>query len=243
MAVVAVTPIQIKSLREQIYDYLRDQLNTGGLRPGAFIDLNELAGRLGVSRTPLRDALLQLEVEGFVTILPRRGIRVNDLTLDDIRHIYEIVGALEASALAIAGSSLGPDAIRRMKEHNQAMARAVENDDFEDFYAHNLAFHDVYLEGCGNTRLAALVRTLKQRLYDWPRPKRLFKDWETSSVGEHAEVVRRLEAGDPRGAADFVREVHWSYDVQERFVLRSEYAKADAKADSRIDPKPGAEGR
>jgi DNA-binding GntR family transcriptional regulator len=235
MAAAVVTPIQIKSLREQVYDHLREELNRGGLRPGAFIDLNELAGRLGVSRTPLRDALLQLEVEGFVTILPRRGVRVRELTLEDVRHLYEIVGALEASALHTASPSLGKHQIRRMREHNEAMAAAIEKDDFEDFYAHNLAFHDIYLDGCGNPRLAALVRTLKQRLYDWPRPKRLFVDWEASSVREHAEVVRLLEAGDHRGAAGYVREVHWSFDVQEPFILRSEYATGDTqpRADER----------
>src|SRR3989338_542914 len=95
-----------RSLREQVYDFLRAEMASGGLQPGAFLDLNELAQRLGVSRTPLREALLNLENQGFVTVLPRRGFRLNELTLDDIPPFYEIIGALEAAVLPPAGFSL-----------------------------------------------------------------------------------------------------------------------------------------
>ena len=65
--------INSRSLRGQVYDYLRDAINRGSLEPGAFIDQNALSAAMGISRTPLRDALIQLEAEGFVSILPRRG--------------------------------------------------------------------------------------------------------------------------------------------------------------------------
>ena len=91
----------IKSLKELVYEYLRDQMRSGDLLPGAMIDMNETAERLGVSKTPLRDALIQLDMEGFVSILPRRGIVVNPLTLKDIRQYYEIIGALESTALLL----------------------------------------------------------------------------------------------------------------------------------------------
>ena len=91
----------LKSLKEQVYDYLRVQMNEGRLRPGAFLNLNDISRELGMSRTPLRDALFQLESEGFVTIFPRRGVVVNTLTLEKIRNIYEILGALESAALLL----------------------------------------------------------------------------------------------------------------------------------------------
>ena len=92
----------LKSLKEQVYDYLRVQMNEGRLRPGAFLNLNDISRELGMSRTPLRDALFQLESEGFVTIFPRRGVVVNSLTLEKIRNIYEILGALESAALLLS---------------------------------------------------------------------------------------------------------------------------------------------
>ncbi|MGH9323583.1 MAG: GntR family transcriptional regulator, partial [Vicinamibacteria bacterium] len=81
--------LTLKTLREQVYDYLRERLNRGDLLPGVTVDLAKLSRKLGVSKTPLRFALFQLENEGFVTILPRRGCVVNVLTLDEIRSIYQ----------------------------------------------------------------------------------------------------------------------------------------------------------
>ena len=96
---MAQEKLTLKTLREQVYDYLRESLNRGDLVPGATVDLAKLSGKLGVSKTPLRFALFQLENEGFVTILPRRGCVVNVLTLGEIRGIYQIIGSLESSVV------------------------------------------------------------------------------------------------------------------------------------------------
>jgi DNA-binding GntR family transcriptional regulator len=212
------TPLQTRSLREQVYDYLRAEMARGGLQPGGFIDLNELAARLGVSRTPLREALLHLESQGFVTVLPRRGFRLNALTLDDIRHFYEIVGALEAAALRAAGPSLGPADFARMRALDAAMAEAVTARDFDRYYEANLAFHDVYLRRSENARLVAQVHLLKQRLYDWPRRETMVQAWEQHSVVEHEEFLGLLERGAIDEAAAHLQNVHWSFAVQERFI-------------------------
>ena len=92
-----------RSLREEVYDYLRNEMNRGDLQPGSFLDLNDLAKRIGVSRTPLREALLHLEIQGFVTVLPRKGFRLNPLSLDDIRNYFEIIGALESAMMKGVG--------------------------------------------------------------------------------------------------------------------------------------------
>ena len=213
------SPLVLKSLREQVYDHLRLLLNRGELRPGAFLDLEALEARLGVSRTPLRDALLQLESEGFVDILPRRGVQVRALTREDIRHLYEIVGALEGAALLAAFPAARAGRRRRRSDRlNREMKRAVEAGDFDRYYERNLAFHDVFLDRCDNERLVRLVRTLKQRLYDWPRRRGFVKAWERASVGEHAAFARLVAEGEARAAADHLRDVHWSYAVQERFI-------------------------
>jgi len=224
----AQSPLVLKSLREQVYDHLRLLLNRGELRPGAPLDLDALAARLGVSRTPLRDALLQLEWEGFVTILPRRGVQVRPLTRDDIRHLYEIIGALEGAALLAAFPLLGRAEAAALRRLNLEMKQAVEADDFDRYYERNLAFHDVFLDRCRNERLVRLVRTFKQRLYDWPRRRGFVKAWELASVGEHAAFARLVARGEARAAADHLRDVHWSYAVQERFV--EQYYFADEAA-------------
>jgi DNA-binding GntR family transcriptional regulator len=210
--------LQTRPLREQVYDFLRMEMARGGLQPGAFLDLNDLAARLGVSRTPLREALLHLESQGFVTILPRRGFRINPLTLDDIRHFYEIIGALEAAALRHVGRVLGPADVARMRALDADMADAVTARDFDRYYAANLAFHDAYLLRSDNARLVAHVHLLKQRLYDWPRRDGMLQAWEQHSVVEHEDFVRLLEQGRIEEAAAHIQDVHWSFEVQKRFI-------------------------
>jgi DNA-binding GntR family transcriptional regulator len=224
----SATVLQTRSLREQVYEYLRDQMASGGLQPGAFLDLNQLAKHLGISRTPLREALLHLESEGFVTVLPRRGFLLNALSLDDIRHFYEIIGALEAAALKSAGSSLGPDDFVRMRQLDARMAEATAARDFDRYYESNLAFHDVYLGRCDNARLVAQVHLLKQRLYDWPRREGMIQAWEQHSVVEHEDFLQLLERGAINEAAAHLQDVHWSFKVQETFIHAYYFAKPPA---------------
>jgi DNA-binding GntR family transcriptional regulator len=221
--------LNVKSLKEQVYEYLREQLRTGALRPGAVIDMAETSSRLGVSRTPLRDALLQLEMESFVTILPRRKVVVNALTLQDIRDFYEILGALEATALGAAFAKIGAAELALMETLNADMKRAIERDDFDLYYEKNLAFHDVFLGLSGNGYLKKTVGTLKKRLYDFPRQQGFVKEWEQVSIEEHAELIARIRRGRAREAVDQIRDVHWSFTVQEKFILRY-YALANPAA-------------
>jgi DNA-binding GntR family transcriptional regulator len=212
--------LNVKSLKEQVYEYLREQMRHGGILPGSAIDMEETSKKLGVSKTPLRDALLQLEMEDFVTILPRRMILVKALTEQDIRNYYEIIGALESMALLKAAERLKPSDIEAMAALNEAMARAVAAGDFDAYYDKNLAFHNVFLGFCGNASLVKIVNNLKKRLYDFPRLKGFVKEWEETSVGEHQALVDLLRAGRIQDAANHVRDVHWSFEVQERFVRR-----------------------
>lgn len=216
--------LQTRSLREQVYEYLRDEMAQGGLQPGGFLDLNDLAQRLGISRTPLREALLQLESQGFVTVLPRRGFRLNPLTLDDIRHYYEIIGALEASVLKLVGASLTKRDLERMRELDAVMAEATAAEEFDRFFDLNTEFHEIYLERSDNKRLLAQVHLLKQRLTDWPRRKPLLTSWEASCLNEHEHFIQLLEQGRIQEAAAHIQDVHWSFAVQEKYIHQYYFA-------------------
>jgi len=217
--VIETKPIlNIRSLKEQVYEYLRERMRTGELMPGAVIDMEETSRTLGVSKTPLRDALLQLEMEDFVTILPRRKIVVNTLTIRDVRDSYEIIGALESTALLAAFDRFRDEDIRLMEKMNEGMKKAIDADDFDLYYGRNLKFHEVFLDLCGNTNLAKIVNRLKRRLYDFPRPKGFVKEWEEASIGEHRRLLDLIKRGKKEEAAAWVRDVHWSFQVQEKFV-------------------------
>jgi DNA-binding GntR family transcriptional regulator len=210
--------LNIKSLKEQVYEYLREQMRRGEIMPGSAIDMEETSKKLGVSKTPLRDALLQLEMEEFVTILPRRMVVVNSLTKDDIRNYYEIIGSLESMAMLKAFEHLKTSDIETMQKLNAGMKAAIAANDFDLYYERNLAFHNTFLNLCGNDSLVKLVNNLKKRLYDFPRPKGFVKEWEESSILEHQALIDLLGKGRSQDAANHVRDVHWSFKVQEGFV-------------------------
>ncbi|MBP6909505.1 MAG: GntR family transcriptional regulator [Candidatus Aminicenantales bacterium] len=212
--------LNIKSLKEQVYDFLREQMRRGEILPGSVIDMEETSRILGVSRTPLRDALLQLESEDFVAILPRRKVIVNVLTVQDIKNYYEIIGALESIAIIKSFERLTKKDIDFMEQMNQEMKQAIDANDFDLYYEKNLNFHSVYLDLCQNEKLIRLVNTLKKRLYDFPRRQGFVKEWEESSIEEHARLVKCLRQGDKEGAAKFIRDIHWSYEVQEPYIAK-----------------------
>ncbi|HAV41383.1 MAG TPA: GntR family transcriptional regulator [Acidobacteria bacterium] len=214
------TILNVKSLKEQVYDFLREQMRRGEILPGSVIDMEETSKILGVSRTPLRDALLQLESEDFVAILPRRKVIVNVLTVQDIKNYYEIIGALESIAIIKSFERLTKKDIDFMEQMNREMKQAIDANDFDLYYEKNLNFHSVYLDLCQNEKLIRLVNTLKKRLYDFPRRQGFVKEWEESSIEEHARLVKFLRQGDKEGAAKFIRDIHWSYEVQEPYIAK-----------------------
>lgn len=212
--------INHKSLKDQVYDYLRQQLRKGKLKPGDEIKMDKTAQILGVSKTPLRDALLQLAMENFVTIKPRRGVYVNPLTLEDIRNAYEIIGALESLAILKAGPKLTERDLEMMEKLIDGMKKAIARDDFDTYYERNLDFHNIYLNHCGNADLIRIVNTLKKRLYDFPRQSRYIREWEENSIREHENLLALLKEGKYEEASRFIRDVHWSFEVQKKFILQ-----------------------
>ncbi len=212
------TILNLASLKDQVYEYLRSQMRVGELMPGDVIDMNVTSQKLGVSKTPLRDALVRLETEGFVNIMARKGVLVNVLTVEDIREIYQILGALESTAIIAASGTISKREVDRLIKLNEGMRKAIEKDDFSDYYKKNLKFHDVFLELSGNNMLRKTADVLKKRLYDFPRRAGYVKEWEQSSIKEHQQFVAFISAKKYLEAADFIRDVHWSFNVQERFI-------------------------
>ncbi len=209
--------LNIKSLREQVYQFLRDEMHAGRLLPDTTLNLNAISQRLGISKTPLRDALLKLEVEGFVTILPRRGVIINALTLEDVRNFYQIVGALEGAVVEEVFPLLDSSHISALRQITADMREALRRDDFDHYYALNIRFHDVFLDLSANKALHPLIMPMKQRLYDFQR-RPYVKDWEFRNCQEHDTFIDAIKAGDAVEAARLMRDVHWSFEVQEGFI-------------------------
>ena len=224
--------IDVSSLREQVYAYLRSEINQGRILPGANINLKKISSQLGISTTPLRDAIIQLECEGFVTILPRRGVVVKRLTLDEIKDYLEIVGAQESSVLLNVFPRLTGNHIDKLERLNASMVAALNKSDFDKYYNLNIEFHDVFLLLSNNSTLHQIIMPMKQRLYDFPR-RQYITEWELVNCDEHTEFIGLLRQGMPEAAASLWKDRHWSFSYHESYI-RSFYSDASEYLDMRL---------
>ena len=194
-------------LRSQVYEYLRNELKSENLKPGMFVSMNVIMKNLGISRTPLRDALLQLQTEGFVTFLPQRGIRINELTQQDIEDLYEMLGALDSRALLAVFERMGPAQIEKMISINREMRENLSGSQFNRYWNLNTEFHNVYLNLSGNFPILRQINIIRQRLFEFGK-----KDWSRKmremNHTEHLKMIELIEKGEAVAAADFMRDVH-----------------------------------
>jgi len=211
--------LDVLPLREHVYAYLRKQMNLGELSPGSTINIKEIAAHLGISNTPLRDALIQLEIEGFVTILPRKGVRVNILQLQDVKHAYDAIGMVEASIVLSCFHKIKPTHITKLEKLNQIMISDIEKNNFKRLFKTNLEFHDVYINLSGNELLKKFLLPIKHRLYDFPRHN-YDSEWEMSNSIEHQRFIDYLKSGNSKKAAETMQDNHWSFEYQERFIKK-----------------------
>ncbi|MFZ5643758.1 MAG: GntR family transcriptional regulator [Bacillota bacterium] len=211
--------LNVQSLREQVYEYLRNQIQEGKLRPGSSVRLERLTKELNISKTPLKEAFIKLESEGFVEILPRRGIIVKELTHQHIKDYYEILGSLESSVVLWVFDKITGDHIAEMKRLNEELYKALEGNELDRYYQLNLDFHDVFLKLSPNMTLRKFIMPFKQRLYDFPR-RRYWKEWELVNLEEHRKLIQCIEDGDSEGAARVLKDEHWGLKVHEPYFLR-----------------------
>jgi len=228
-----IKPLDITSLREQVYQYIREEITSGKRLPGSCINLKEISRGLGISTTPLRDAIIRLECEGFVTILPRRGVLVNKLTLKDIQDLIEICGVIEASVIIAVFDKIDASHVKEMKRLNTEMRSAIHQEDFDRYYELNIDFHDVFLDLSENEALHHIIMPIKQRLYDFPR-RAYIKEWELINCDEHDQLIEFIKRGEPEAAASLWKDSHWSFAFHEKFI-RKFYLNASEKIRQELD--------
>lgn len=147
-----------QTLRESIADALRTSIMQGQLKPGTKISEPALAVQYGISRTPVREALRQLDSEGFLKVTPRRGARVAPMTEQDVKEFYEIKGELEGYAARLACDRISEKELHKMENLNQQMEEYHKKGDFKKVFRLHNEFHEVFQRAAGNDQLAALIK-------------------------------------------------------------------------------------
>ena len=202
----AIAPVP--SHTQLVYERLRDALRDARLEGGRLLNEADLARQLGVSKTPVREALLRLASEGFVQTLPRRGSQVVHLSLRDIEEIFEVREMLEAEVIRLALPRLDDAVLAELDAIVQRGSEAIARAEYAPFTAADIQLHDRLAQAAGNSRLLQMldgIRGWVQRVRMACHEYRLDPSRPARAQAEHAQLVEALRARDP-GAELIVRE-------------------------------------
>lgn len=152
-------------LRDLVYDRIKDWILTGEFVPGALLGEGALAERLGVSRTPVREALGHLERDGLVEIVAHRGAFIRWPSAQDVEERFDIRIAIETLALRRAFSKLSEEVLRRLVERVRAQRDGIEHASFKEIEQLSIEVHMAVLEAAGNRRIVDLTHQLREQVY------------------------------------------------------------------------------
>lgn len=199
----------------------------GQLPPGAKLTEAMLAGRLGVSRGPIREAFRRLEEAGLVRLEKNRGVFVRDIALDEAAEIYDLRAAMDELAGRRLANSMGAEQARALRGIVERMEQAARADDADAYHLLNLEFHERVVEFAGNRKMTSIYRRLVKELALARRRNLSEKQALTHSAAEHRQILKALNSGDPDAAG---RALFEHAEASKQRMLRHQSAAAPQRA-------------
>ncbi|MDF2519520.1 MAG: transcriptional regulator, GntR family [Clostridia bacterium] len=195
---------QYKPLREIVFETIRNAIISGDLKPGERLMEVQVAERLGVSRTPVREAIRKLELEGLVIMLPRKGAFVADLSVKDLTEVMEIRAALEGLAAGLASIRIDDAEIEELEVAAHEFHKAIE-ENVEELIQRDVEFHEAMFRASRNERLIQLNSNLREQVQRFRElyHKKVNKSKETAR--EHYEIVEAISERDVKKAERLAR--------------------------------------
>ena len=185
-------PLPRGARADAIVKKIADDIVLGRFKPGSRLDEVMLAGLFNVSRTPIREALKQLAIQGLVVCRPNRGAIVAEMTPGQLSQMFEAIGELEASCARYAAARMGQNDRERLSDLHAQSRAAMRTGDFELYEHLNQGLHDIIIRSCGNPALIEMSLSLRHRVS--PYRSSQFRNLErmSASFGEHAVIIEAL---------------------------------------------------
>ena len=192
-------------LRDVVFNTLRQAIITGEFAPGERLMEISLANRLGVSRTPVREAIRKLELEGLVIMIPRKGAQVARITEKNLRDVIEIRTVLEEFAAVLACERIDLSGLHDLRQAHEDFIRSVENGDILDIVDKDETFHDTIFRATNNDRLISIINNLREQFYRYRME--YVKDIRQRSnlVEEHRELLDAISSRDSIKAKELMK--------------------------------------
>lgn len=204
-------------LRDVVFNTLRQAILTGELKPGERLMEIHLANKLGVSRTPIREAIRKLELEGLVTMIPRRGAEVAQITEKSMNDVLEVRRAMDALCVELACERITQEELEQLKEACDGFEAAVKTKDAKKIAQADVELHDIIVRATGNQRLIQLVNNLSEQMYRYRFEYIKDSSQHERLVEEHRIIYRSIVQKDKETASQAAK-TH--IDNQERSIIR-----------------------
>ena len=194
-----------QTLREKILETIRESILKGQLKPGEKVAEPELAERFGISRTPIREAFRQLESEGYLTVIPRKGAVVTALSERAVEEFYAIKSILEGYAAQMAAENMSEKDIEKLEQINQKLQELADEGDVKNFFRVHNEFHEVFIRAAGNEKLLELINQLMMKFNRFRLASLALPGRMEISVKEHEKIIRAFKRKDGAQADSLVR--------------------------------------
>lgn len=191
-------------LRDVVFNTLRQAILRGELKPGERLMEIQLANKLGVSRTPIREAIRKLELEGLVLMIPRKGAEVAEITEKSLRDVLEVRKALEELAVKLACDRMTKEQMNRLKEAAKEFEETLKTNDVTKFAEADVKFHDVIFMATDNQRLIQLLYNFREQMYRFRVEYLKRPQYHPILIAEHEDIIQRIERHQKEEAARMV---------------------------------------
>ena len=205
-------------LRDVVFNTLRQAIITGEFAPGERLMEIALANRLGVSRTPVREAIRKLELEGLVVMIPRKGAEVAKITEKDLRDVLEVRSSLEELAAELAAERMNDEVKEKLEKALKEFEEAIESDDNAAIADSDVDFHDVIFEATGSARLIQIINNLREQMDRYRLEYVKDTEYHTVLLNEHRELAKAMVEGRKEDARKIMKR---HIDNQEMTVIRN----------------------
>lgn len=188
-------PIKLDSyqpLREVVCETLRDAIVNGILEPGERLMEIQLAEELGVSRTPVREAIRKLELDGFVIMVPRRGTYVSDLSIKDINDVFEVRTALDSLAAGLAAERITEEELEELERLLVRIGELIEQGDMSQIVEADSQFHDILYRASRNDRLVSIINNQREQLTRFRSISMSYPGRLKNTLEEHRRLVEAI---------------------------------------------------
>lgn len=192
-------------LRDVVFKTLREAILKGDLKSGEHLMEMQLAAKLGVSRTPVREAIRMLEQEGLAVTIPRRGAEVAKMTLKDMEDVLEVREVLDELAVRVACARINEEQLVRLEAAKEDFERCTKGSSIKKIAAADVAFHDIIYEAADNPKLFSILNNLREQLYRYRVEYLKDKKSYPTLIEEHEQITQGLKEHDMNKALDAMR--------------------------------------